>query len=464
MRGSLFNLIIVGVAIFSATPVWAQGSSPDHSMEVGRTSSLIPSHNDSSTPPADVEHALADDEDLLRTAETPAGFHLAHPEKVFQQPFTPTVRMTGFFQADAAFFAQSPENIIAVGDIQDGADFRRARLQAVGQVFENVGYSIEFDFAFPGRPSFMDVWLELQETFGPGNVRIGQYRQPASMDAMTSVKDLTFLERALPFALVPFRQIGAMYWGTAAGEEMTYAVSLYRFPTDVYGGNIGDDGGYSFITRETAVLLESENDGLIHLGGSYGFSDPANDAVQYRNQPEVFISETGGGVPVGVPTNVPPFVDTGVIPTRNINLFGAELGARYGSLHMQSEFLVSVVSRPGAETVVFPGAYVQAGYLLTGEVRPYSKTNGVFGRIEPLCPVTRQGGMGAWEIAARWSYLDLDDDDVQGGTLNDLTFGTNWYLNKNTKFQLNYIHAFLNDSIVGRSDADIVAMRAQVDF
>lgn len=46
--------------------------------------------------------------------------------------------------------------------------------------------------------------------------------------------------------------------------------------------------------------------------------DPANDPFQYRNPPEVFVEETGGGVPVGVPGTVPPFVDTGVLSASSV--------------------------------------------------------------------------------------------------------------------------------------------------
>ena len=51
-----------------------------------------------------------------------------------------------------------------------------------------------------------------------------------------------------------------------------------------------------------------------------------------------------------------------------------------------------------------------------------------------------------------------------GRRLNDLTFGVNWYVNGFTKFQFNYIRAFLNDPTNGRSDANIVALRTQIDF
>jgi phosphate-selective porin OprO/OprP len=256
-----------------------------------------------------------------------------------------------------------------------------------------------------------------------------------------------------------------MLYGQAADETVTWAVSGFRFPTDPFGGNIGDAGGYGLAARLTGLLLEGP-EGIVHLGGGYSFIDPANDRVQYRNQPEVFVGETGGAalVPDAVPTNVPPFVDTDLIVADNVNLFNAELGASYGSLYAQSEVFYAAVSQTDGPDVVFPGAYAHLGYFLTGERRAYNKSAGVFGRVVPLCPVGRAGGPGAWEIAGRWSYIDLDDANIAGGRLNDLTFGLNWYLNRYTKFQFNYIHAFLSRPADVDSDADILALRAQLDF
>ncbi len=385
----------------------------------------------------------------------------------------PTARLTGFFQADAVWFNQDAGNIQAIGDLQDGADFRRARLATTGNAWENVGYMVEMDFAFPGRPSFMDVWMEVREAMGNNTVRIGQYRQPFGMDGLTSVKELTFLERALPFAFLPFRQIGAMTYGHAENERMTWAISGFRFPTGPYGGNVGDSGGYGLATRLTKLLIDNgAGNGLLHIGGGYSFANPANNLVQYRNQPEIFVSETGGAalVPVGVPSFVPPFVDTGLIPTQNVNLFSGELACAIGSFYAQSEILYSVVQQRNGEVDTFNGAYAQFGYFLTGESRAYNRNAGVFGRVVPLDPYNIDGGCGAWEVAGRWSYIDLNDKSIQGGRLTDLTLGVNWYLNEFTKFQFNYIHAFLSSSpavngpVVSNSNANILALRVQVDF
>ncbi|QDS96566.1 Porin P precursor [Roseimaritima multifibrata] len=389
-----------------------------------------------------------------------------------EKPKYPTARLTGFFQADIAWFGQDENNRrtlgngnLVNGDLQDGADFRRARLAAVGDAWDNVSYMLEMDFAFPGRPSFMDVWLDIDDVVGKNNLRIGQFRQPFGMDGQTGVKDLTFLERALPFAFSPFRQIGAMGYGNSDDQLRTWAASVYRFPTGPYGGNVGDNGGYGISARTTALLIDNgDQHGLFHLGGGYSFIDPANDAVQYRSQPEIFISESGGAVLPLVPAEVLPFVDTGPVAVDHVNLFNFELAASRGPLHAQSEIVYAAVQQRGNPSVSLPGAYVQAGYVLTGESRSYNRQNGVFGRVNPKCSVGKQGGIGAWEIATRWSYLDLTDANVLGGRLNDVTLGLNWYLNPRTKFQWNYIHAMLDNPIYGDSEADVYAMRAQVDF
>src|SRR5262249_9140242 len=143
------------------------------------------------------------------------------------------------------------------------------------------------------------------------------------------------------------------------------------------------------------------------------------------------------------------------------NLYEVEAAASIGSWHAEAEFMAAQVDEIGGPTPMFSGGSVQSGYILTGEHRPYNRDNGVPGRILPNCPFEGTHGRGAWEIAGRWSYIDLDDKNIAGGRLVDLTAGLNWYLNKFTKFQFNYVHPFLNSPINGRSGADLVALRAQ---
>ena len=85
--------------------------------------------------------------------------------------------------------------------------------------------------------------------------------------------------------------------------------------------------------------------------------------------------------------------------------------------------------------------------------------------------------MGAFEVAARLSYVELRNpssltpaDYIAGtnksgnGTLTDSTLGITWWLNYHTKFQINWIHAMLNNAAQGYSLADNFVTRFQVDF
>jgi phosphate-selective porin OprO/OprP len=95
---------------------------------------------------------------------------------------------------------------------------------------------------------------------------------------------------------------------------------------------------------------------------------------------------------------------------------------------------------------------IQGIYVAT---KPYSE----FFRVR----TNRDIGMGpgAWEIAARFSTINLSDGNVQGGRLNDVTLGVNWYLNFQSRVMFNYIHAFLN-RYNQPSNADVFATRVQV--
>ncbi len=128
----------------------------------------------------------------------------------------PDYKITGVFQLDTARFAQSDESRQALGDIQDGTGFRRARLAAVGNVSERGSYMLEFDLA-QGQARFVDVWGQIKGT-PLGNVRIGRFRQPFGMSELTSIRELPLMERPTTVALSPFRQSGIMFSDTALDE------------------------------------------------------------------------------------------------------------------------------------------------------------------------------------------------------------------------------------------------------
>lgn len=376
----------------------------------------------------------------------------------------PTVVATGMLQADAVWIAQSPANIDTVEDAQDGVDFRRVRLGVKGEAAEGLPYRMEFDYGFSGRPSFVDAWVGADDVLGFVNVRFGRFRVPYGLDLATSAKEVVFLERALPFAFSPIRQTGLLLSNSDTDSRTHWSASVYRFPSDVFGGAIGDDRGYSGAVRLTRLIHEDDDAGtLFHFGGNYAFVNPANGEIRFRARPEIFIAEEPGTLGTfEPPTSLPFFVDTGILPTDGVHHANVETAFRAGPLYGQAEARVAFVDGPG-RTDLFAGAYAQLAYILTGEVRPWRRSNPAFGRLTPDRPVSK-GGQGAWEIAGRVSWIDLDDPPVEGGELYAYSAALNWYPATRFRVQLNVLYNDLE--VVGGAggDALITALRGQIDF
>lgn len=420
-----------------------------------------------------------------------------------KKPSYPTARLSGFFHVDQGFFSQDATNRATLGDIQDGVGFRRARLQAVGAVSEFTTYSIEMDFATAGRPSFQDVWVEQKHLPFFGNLRIGQYRQPLTMDSLTPIRQLEFLERSLPFqAFDAFRRVGVMAYDKSDNEMSSWAYGVYKtgglnngpINDGRFGLDIGDQGGYSFAMRGTHLLYYDEAaDGryLLHVGGHANFSrmtaSLANPVPYYQAQviPEFFVGDISNGFTTT--TGTPTFLNTGRIAADSYGFHGLQLAGQSGPAHFQAEYMFTSVNQIGAPNLFYDGFYVQGGYFLTGENRAYNRTFGTFDRIVPYTDFFGLGrhesicGWGAWEATARWSYVNLSDPNAvplpgqpvppappnvfpNPGSMNESTLGLNWYWNPYAKVQFCWMHCMLNDDATGDSTADIFASRFQLEF
>jgi len=429
----------------------------------------------------------------------------------------PTFKITGFLQLDTAFYDQQPLNIATVGNAQDGTGFRRARFATLGKVAEFTNYQLEVDFATAGRPSFFDNYVEQENIPYVGSVRVGQFLQPFSVDAMSGFRNLAFLERSLPFlAFVPFRRVGIMASNGTEDDLTHWAYSVFRtggfnnapLGDDRYATDFGDIGGYSFSTRVTHLLYYdefAEDRYLWHVGLSYDFSQlGANTATGSGTAgnagtplPFYQAKTTPEFGPLGYPelnsnfgsavNGTPLFVDTGKYQASNFNLIGIETVYQSGATSLQAEYMATVVQSV-VGPVFYQGGYIEAMYRLTGEHRGYDKKLASLKNPIPFAdfiPLKGDGirGWGAWAVAARWSAVDLRNpakldghyynsatntfngtSKAGNGLLNDTTLGLNWYLNQHTKVQFNWIHAMLDNTAKGYSTADLFVSRVQVDF
>ena len=192
-------------------------------------------------------------------------------------------------QSDAYFFGQDVASQAAVGDIQDGSAFRRARVGWFGE-HGITEYRLEMDFALPGRPSFLDVWAGVKGVPGTDLVRIGHYFEPFGLERLTSNRFATFLERSLPDQpFAPARNMGIMANGTDFNQRCTWAAGVFRTESDIFGDDVGDNAERAFTGRLTWLPWYDEPSAgrrYIHLGVACSLRDADGETVRFQSQPE----------------------------------------------------------------------------------------------------------------------------------------------------------------------------------
>jgi phosphate-selective porin OprO/OprP len=175
----------------------------------------------------------------------------------------------------------------------------------------------------------------------------------------------------------------------------------------------------------------NEADKLVHLGAGANYRDSHGaNAVRFKQAPETHIA----GVNI---------VDTGtILAAKNVVKLGAELATVFGPFSAQAEYISTSVNRNEGSNLVFDGWYVETAYFLTGESRQYKQ--GKFAKPLPKSKVG-QDGVGAWQLALRYSTLDLNDGLVEGGEVDAMTLGLNWFPTPTLRFTANYVDVLDTD-------------------
>ncbi len=398
----------------------------------------------------------------------------------------PSLVVSGQMQADQVYFGQGPESRNDVGDLQDGAQFRRLRIGARGTICEVLEYSLGVDFALANQPSYLDNYIECRQLPWVQNIRVGHYFEPFSLERVTQNRNNTFMERSLVDTFAPARNMGAMTYGNTESELATWAIGTFRTNSDNTGNDTFDSGQALTMRGTWLPWWDEASDGryYMHLGAAYSYRLTSQNQVRFRNTPEIRKQQQSTVFgPVGPPSPsnyqngvpspfAPIFVDTGNIKARNFELFDPEFALILGPLSLQSEYAFAQVEQIGGPPLFFNGYMAQVSYFLTGEHRPYDRKLGIHTRLEPFEDFFRvrtksqgiQNGLGAWEVAARFSNIVLNDRNIKGNNLTDFTVGLNWYLNPYTRWKFNYIRAFLEDTRKGNSLTDAYGMRFDYDF
>jgi phosphate-selective porin OprO/OprP len=503
------KVLLVSASVFALSTA-AQAAATQNSQQQAKIDTLQEQIDELSAQVADLKRSSADQYQDVETQQ-------ASGVKVTIDNGRPTISsadgrftasLRGLVQFDTAYYEQSSKAALlpaAYGpDLSSGSNFRRVYLGLQGKVFGDWSYNLNFDFGGSGgtetQGHIQSVYLEY-DGLKPFAFRIGAYPPPANIEDGTSASDTIFLERNAPSDLQ--RNI-------AGGDGRDAATMLYTgdtiFGAISYTGNKVSDGAKALAAAgataapnydEQQALLgrlswapisEANAHWIVGVNGTYVIKTPdltPNGTATLTTTPGATAKHTvtlSDPPELTVDSNGTLLATTGALGAKHLTQWGVETAGNWNNLYAQAGYYGFEVERENVAYKVFTtptashtqivspddnnfnGWYVQASWILTGESKSYSTATGSFTPPKPSDPFTLDGpGWGAWELAARYSDLDLNDNTnsadsvitaraatptstatytfyntVRGGDQKIATVGINWYPNSVVRFALDY--------------------------
>jgi phosphate-selective porin OprO/OprP len=371
------------------------------------------------------------------------------------------IAFTGRLHLDAGTYSYSPNSShSSPQSLDSGVNARRARFGVIGTFMGDWNYALVYDFggssdglSGTGSPtSGIENAYVTYNGFKPFALEAGYMDTPYTLDEATSSNDIMFMERASSQVIASNLAAGDSRFaaGIRGNNDRLWAGAYFTGPTSgaTHFGTSEQSGAFGRVTYQ---LLQDKNYSL-HIGGdvevlmnSAGAAAGANPTLTLSDRPELRIDPTSI-LTTGAITNVD-----------GAQVYSAEAAGGIGPFFVQGEYFHYVIDRgAGLGNNNFDGGYVEASYTLTGESRKYIPTTGAYSGITPDHPFRPNGlDWGAWEIAGRYSVIDLNDgftpgvpvtgtDAVAGGKQTVYTAGLNWYMNRNVRVMFNYLHGDIN--------------------
>lgn len=419
-----------------------------------------------------------------------------------------TANIRAIVMLDTAKYFQKSNLPAAVTnrDLNDGTNFRRARFGIDGKLFKDFDYALIYEFGGSGAEDaghIQEAWAQYTG-WKPWRIKLGAFEPNIGLAAAVSTSQMPLLERPAPAEVArnvaagdsrsALQLTGNGVWG--AGDA---GIAARWFASGAITGNtvstVNSTGGFATqpfgeqtgIIGRLAIAPFDTTNWQAHLGVNAQKVTQPNDAgaaasprypLQLRDRPELRVDGAR-------------LIDTGAIDARGATVFGAEAAASTQNFLIESEYFKYKIDRrnTGATTPSnphFSGWYVMGTWVITGESRPYNAAEARFDAPKMNYNFNPAAGTyGAFEIAARYSDLDLNYHDcgagkatpaspaacfdaVRGGEQKISSIGLNWYLNPDIRFMLDYQHVDVNrfnaaGAQVGQT-YNALALRSQLTF
>ena len=400
--------------------------------------------------------------------------------------------------------------------LADNFEVRRARIGVKGKFAKDFSYEVVGNLV-GSNTNTLDVAFLNWAKYEPFQIRVGQFKQPFTLEELTSSNNIDFMERSYVNQITPAKKPGVMFHGVPT-KGLTYAVSAYQ--QNNWGEESTKEDGKSFAGRATMNIAElagwNTKESVLHIGAA-GFnseysilpatSSQTSSAASADTRATVFSFRSGGRglanayrAQIGGEAISSASYNTVADKTAQIEnkAYGLEFAAAQGPFKLQGEYTAQTFDashdQGGTLKADVKAYYAEALWMITGENYADWYKNGVWGAVKPKSNYDFETGKGngAWELGLRFDAFDVDDTKITAGTTNKSRFqgstdgsgtgseggaktytaGLKWVLNPNMRMMLNYTHTKYDTAFAPidvssgkvNDKEDLLMLRTQVAF
>ncbi len=364
------------------------------------------------------------------------------------------IHLRGNLSLDYRYFDDSYTPVTA-----DTFLVRKARPTLEGTLDGVFDFRLMPDFA-QGKTILQDAWVDAPVKSWLV-FQIGKFKAPVGLERLQLEEFARFIEASLTSDLLPYRDLGFEVRGSIANGLLTYQAGVFDGAPDGQSTesnstpDFNSTGKFVWDGRVFAHPFQwSDRDALKGLGigvagtyvnasGKTSMTSTTSLLAAYKTtgQQSLFSyrSDTATGFNNATIANG---IERRWVPQANYYVGPFGLLAEYVWADQQVFRQLSTTSSRSA-TLDNRAWQVQAYLFLTGEKETYDQV------VVPRRSVSH-GGIGAWEIVARYHDLRFDDAAFAGGAnsfANPATaardaravgVGVNWYLSENFRLELDY--------------------------
>lgn len=315
---------------------------------------------------------------------------------------------------------------------------RRFRLELVGKLHRVYRFKMEPNFTEDGV-HLDEAWIGLQPGDGDFKVILGRMKEPFSLEEMSSLRRMEFVEKSILNQFIPAEDHGITLLGRALDRQLEWGLAYYN---GTGGNDLNSD-------KDGAARLVWHPCGGFQVGvaATYGRADQDISGKELRTETRV------------------PFAEFQKGSRRDGDLMrlGAEAAWFCGPASVKGEYIhiEQDMNTVASGTVSLSGYYISGTWLLTGEPKS-------FGTVRPKSPVlfdtvdaSEASGAGAFEFAWRVSELELDRDLVDlglvpmamyPGRVRTFDVGINWYLTPHARMLTHLVYTDYEHRITRAGD------------